>query len=173
MTHTIEEFRAMLRPLPAYWSFLVESVPDEIIRRPAAPGEWSALQCLYHLLDSERMVFPARVRIFLAGGDAFPAFNPNEEGTDYSHLSATEVAKQFAKHRSETLQLLEQVGPEDLSRKAHHSELGMVSLQEMLNEWIAHDLNHTIQGERALMQAFIPGSGPWRHYFKEHDVEGR
>jgi len=29
----------------------------------------------------------------------------------------------------------------------------------------AHDLMHTVQAERAMMQPFIAGSGPWRPYF--------
>jgi hypothetical protein len=172
MLNTIETLKGMLSPLPAYWNSLAESVPGEIIGRPAAPGEWSALQCLYHLLDAERLVFPARVRIFLSGGDAFPAFNPDEEGTDYSQMSPVAVAREFARHRGENLRLLEQVQSQHMALEARHSELGMVTLEQMLNEWVAHDLNHTIQAERALMQAFLPGSGPWRHYFKDHDMDG-
>ena len=38
------------------------------------------------------------------------------------------------------------------------------------NEWAAHDLMHTVQAERALLQPLIGGSGPWRLYFKDHDV---
>jgi hypothetical protein len=36
----------------------------------------------------------------------------------------------------------------------------------------AHDLNHTVQAERALMQPFIAGSGPWRTagVFADHDL---
>ena len=171
MTNTVETLRSTLAPVPAYWTYLAESVPDEIIRRPAAQGEWSAFQCLSHLLDSERMVFPVRVRLFLAGGDAIANFDPDEESTDYSRMSPAEVAGEFARHRRENLHLLEQVQPEHLSREARHSELGMVTLGEMLNEWVSHDFNHTIQAERALMQAFIPGSGPWRPSFEEHDLD--
>jgi hypothetical protein len=160
----------MLASLPAYWISLTENVPDEIIRRPAADGEWSALQCLCHLLDTEHMVFPARVSVYLAGGDAFPAFNPDEEGTDYSTMPAQQVAQAFARYRGENLQLLAEVKPEHLPRTAAHSELGPVTLEQLLNEWVSHDFNHTIQAERALMQAFIPGSGPWRHYFVDHDL---
>jgi len=32
---------------------------------------------------------------------------------------------------------------------------------------------HIVQAERALIQAFIPGSGPWRDYYADHDVERR
>jgi len=43
----------------------------------------------------------------------------------------------------------------------------------MLNQWAAHDTMHLVQAERAVMQAFIPESGPWRHYFVDHDVEAK
>jgi hypothetical protein len=52
-----------------------------------------------------------------------------------------------------------------------HPELGRVTLGELVHEWAAHDLNHTIQAEQSVMQPFIAGSGPWRFYFKAHDVE--
>jgi hypothetical protein len=29
---------------------------------------------------------------------------------------------------------------------------------------------HLVQAERALMQRFIPATGPWRSYFADHDV---
>jgi hypothetical protein len=40
----------------------------------------------------------------------------------------------------------------------------------MLNYWAAHDLTHTIQAERALMQPLIVNSGHWRTMYREHDV---
>jgi hypothetical protein len=30
---------------------------------------------------------------------------------------------------------------------------------------------HTVQAERALMQPFVHGTGPWRPYFHDHDLE--
>jgi len=41
-----------------------------------------------------------------------------------------------------------------------------------VNEWAAHDLMHTVQAERALMQPFLAKSGPWRPYFADHDIHG-
>ena len=38
------------------------------------------------------------------------------------------------------------------------------------NEWSGHDLMHTVQGERAILQPFIDGCGPWRKYFSDHIV---
>lgn len=48
--------------------------------------------------------------------------------------------------------------------------LGTVTLAQMLHTWAAHDLNHTIQAERALIQLFMLGCGPWRSFFRDHEV---
>ena len=40
----------------------------------------------------------------------------------------------------------------------------------MLNEWAAHDLMHTVQAERSLMQPFIERCGAWREFFSDHDA---
>jgi hypothetical protein len=43
----------------------------------------------------------------------------------------------------------------------------------MLHQWVGHDLGHIVQAERALMQPFIAGSGPWRGFFEDDDVEAK
>lgn len=170
MSETIvSQVRALLATTAERWEALTETLPADLLSRPAASGEWSARQCLEHLLDTERLVFPVRLRAFLAGQD-FPGFNPDSEGSAYSDKEPAELAADFVRLRIENLTLLEQLTPQDLLRTARHSELGQVTLEQMLYEWAAHDLNHTIQAERALMQPFIVGSGPWRSYFQDHDI---
>lgn len=127
------------------------------------------MQCLGHLLDAEAYVFPVRVRAFLEGRD-IPAFDPDSESTDPSKQSPAELVADFARRRQDSIALLEQVGAADLERTATHSDYGTVTLGEMLNEWAAHDLMHTVQAERALMQAFVPSTGPWREAFADHDL---
>jgi hypothetical protein len=160
----------MLSTTAGRWTTLTTTVPADLLTRPAAPGEWSATQCLGHLLDTEAMVFPVRLRVFIDGGDSFPNFDPDTQGRDYSGMTPAKLAADYARHRTENLALLDRLTPDHLHRTAVHSELGPVTLAEMLNEWVAHDLNHTIQAERAIMQPFIPGSGPWRPSFADHDL---
>ncbi len=140
-----------------------------MLNRLPASGEWSALECLGHLLDTERTVFPVRVELFLAGRDLV-AFNPDTQGSTLEQ-SPAELAAEFARLREASLVALKRVSEADLTRTVRHSELGVVTLGEMLHEWAAHDLNHTIQAERAIMQPFISSSGPWKVYFKDHDWE--
>jgi len=72
--------------------------------------------------------------------------------------------------RAESLQALSRIELGDLGRKARHQELGIVTMGEMVNEWAGHDLNHTVQAERAIMQPFVRGCGPWQKYFSDHLV---
>lgn len=169
MGNQLETVRAILSTTAARWSSLIESVPVELLARTPAVGEWSAMDCLCHLLDTERWIFPARVQALLSGKN-FVAFDPDKQGTHYTTQPPEQLVEDFARLRQASLVEFDRVTIEDLSRTAQHSELGTVTLGELLHEWAAHDLMHTVQAERAMMQPFILGSGPWRPYFQDHDV---
>jgi hypothetical protein len=166
MDAVLEAVRALISTTPERWIALAQAFPVELLARPAAEREWSAADCLQHLVDSEK-VFQFRVQAFLAGDD-FPDFNPDTDGSTPGAQTPLAFVEEFARMRRESLRMLEKISPADLDRKARHAALGMVTLNEMLHNWAAHDLNHTVQAERALMQPFIQGCGPWKVYFTDH-----
>jgi hypothetical protein len=158
----------VLTTTPTRWTNLIEALPVQLLTQPPAPGEWSALDCLQHLIDTERWVFPVRIKALLAGQN-FPAFDPDSQGTrPNADRSPAALVAEFAQLRAASLALLAQVAPSDLDRKGIHAELGPVTLSELVHEWAGHDLMHTVQAERALMQPFIRGCGPWLRYFTDH-----
>ncbi len=168
----LDYVQAVLTTTPARWQSLTSTLPLDLLSRQPLGGEWSAVECLLHLLDTERNVFPVRVRAFLAGQD-FAAFNPNAERSREASQTPAELVAEFAHLRAENLHLWEQITPADFSRSAHHPQLGPVTLREMLHEWAAHDLMHTVQAERALMQPFIAGCGAWHVYFADHIAKAK
>lgn len=158
---------AVLSANPARWAGLAQAVPAGLLTAPPAPGEWSALECLQHLVDTEP-VFQFRIDAFLAGRD-FPAFDPDSQGTKPDpRRTPADLAAEYTRLRLASLEALSRLAPADLDRQSVHQELGRVTLSELLHEWAAHDLMHTVQAERALMQPFIRGCGPWQSYFKDH-----
>jgi uncharacterized damage-inducible protein DinB len=161
---------AVLATTPSRWNQMAETLPVELATIPPAEGEWSAKDCLAHLVDTERFVFPVRVQALLDERD-FRAFNPDTEGTPADAWPA--MAAEFGRLRVQSLRLLAQVTPADLNKRARHPELGLVTLSELVHEWAAHDLMHTVQAERALMQPFIRGTGPWHTYFADHVAEAK
>ncbi len=171
MDGLIARVREVLVTTPERWERLAESVDVGLLQRHPAPGEWSALECLQHLIDTDTDAFAVRVEAFLAGHD-FASFDPDAPGsTPEPSADPMELARQFEAARVRSLVALDGVTPADLDRTARHSEMGVVTMREMLNEWAAHDLMHTVQAERALMQPFVAGSGKWRHDFADHDAE--
>ncbi len=158
----LEAVRALIGTTPERWIDMARALPVELLALPPAEGEWSAVECLQHLVDSER-VFQFRVQAFLAGRD-FPNFDPDTQGSQPGAQTPLALAEELARMRRESLRMLEKLSPADLEREARHGELGRVTLNEMLHNWAAHDLNHTVQAERALMQPFIRGCGPWNLY---------
>lgn len=168
MEDVLFEAQALMLTTAARWMLLAEKIPVGRLTRAPALGEWAAIDCLRHLLDTESGVFPQRLRLFLAGQD-IPAFDPATQGKDYGDTPAPRLAAEFARLRAQNLAALEQVRPLDLARTVQHSDLGPVTLGQMLHEWAAHDLAHLMQAERALIQPFIAGSGPWRVHFQDQE----
>ena len=161
---------AVLETTPVRWQALVEKLPPELLTQPPAAGEWSALDCLQHLVDTERWVFPQRVDAILAGQD-FPAFDPDSQGgKPDTGPSPAALAEEFSRLRATSLTVFRKVTAADLDRQARHQELGLVTMSELLHQWAGHDLMHTVQAERALMQPYIQGCGPWQSYFRDHIV---
>ena len=171
MSDLIEQTINVLRVDAGRWQSLA-MLDRELLERQPASGEWSALECLGHATDTEAAVFAERVRAIMTGKPELRSYEPDIEGTPIT--ADTDPAALAEKHhalRLLSLELLATATEADLDKTSRHPDLGPVSLRELLNEWSAHDLMHIVQAERAVMQAFIPGSGPWRFYFADHDVE--
>ena len=167
MDNVLGHAYAVLSTTAARWQSLTETLPVELLVRTPAINEWSAIECLQHLADTEKWVLPVRIKALLAGQD-FQAFDPNTQGAKPSPTPA-ELAAEFARLRAINLKTLKTVTMSDLARTARHRESGLVTLGELIHEWAGHDLMHTVQAERALLQPFIAGCGPWRFYFADHD----
>lgn len=166
MDNKIKRITAVLTITPDRWHRLSHIIPaDQMLRKPN-PSEWSALDCLQHLIDSER-VYQFRVSCFLAGLD-FPTYDPDRDGTNPGARSPTELAEEFAALRRQSLESIESLVDSDLERRVRHQELGPVSLSEMLAAWATHDLDHTIQAERALIQPYLSECGPWIRYYSSY-----
>jgi DinB family protein len=169
MTDVLDSATRILSTTAGRWQGLVETAPEELLQRPPAPGEWSAADCLSHLLLTERVVFGERLRAILEGRD-LTTFDPQQSREPEPERTPREVAMALAAERGANLAVLSGLTPADLKRSSRHPEYGMVALRVVLNTWAAHDLQHTVQAEEALMQAFIPDTGPFRFRFADHEV---
>ncbi len=169
MSDALARIRAILTTTPLRWSQMVETIPEELLRLCPAPSEWSALECLEHIIDTEQ-IFPVRLEALRHERD-IPAFDPEQQGTQgTSSQSIAELLATFIRLRAASLLAVATVRSDMLDHSGIHSEFGRVTLGELMHEWAAHDLDHTIQAERAMMQPFIQGCGPWQPYFAANRI---
>ena len=57
MDDVIERLAAVLRINGDRWLALATGLDRELLARHPEPGEWSALQCLGHTVDTEEAIF--------------------------------------------------------------------------------------------------------------------
>jgi DinB superfamily len=119
--------------------------------RPA-PGEWSANECVGHLIEAERRGFAGRIRAILA---ASPEGGPPDlESWDPPAIAAgrrdherrpAELADEFAALRTDSVALVRGLTQDDLRRSGVHPQVGALRVDELLGEWVHHDRNHVRQ----------------------------
>jgi hypothetical protein len=126
----------------------VARLGPEGVRRPPAPGKWSAAEILAHLADCET-VFAFRLRQALAEPyHVIQPFDQNVWAERYGNVDANLALDVFAATRRWNLALLETVAPDELGKKLKHPERGEMIFQTLIETVAGHDLNHLEQLER-------------------------
>ncbi len=127
---------------------LVQTIaPAQWAARPD-PKEWSPLEIICHLRDSERAVQRARLLQILHEDNPFippPPPNPAPGERDLSGEDGLRALAQFAVERRETLTLLASLNEADWTRPARHSIFGPTTLLEMAHFTARHDRLHITQ----------------------------
>ncbi len=116
------------------------------------PGEWSANECVGHLIEAERRGFAGRIRRILATDR--PDIPADLEDWDPPAVAAAradqlrsgaELAAEFAALREDGVALVRNLRTADLDRVGIHPEVGPLRVDELLGEWVHHDRNHVRQ----------------------------
>ena len=174
MTHmTSEEADAYRRPMldvlghedpaivqetePELWRRLIESAGAHLRTRPE-PGEWSVLECLGHMTDSE-LVTSARYRWVLAEPE--PALAGYDQGAWVARLNhSTEdpaaLLDYFGAMRRANVSLWRRTPAADRTRVGMHAERGPESFELLFRLQAGHGRVHRAQAERALAMARRP-----------------
>jgi hypothetical protein len=146
---------------------LLGDLPADLLQWRPGPDRWSISEVLAHLADIEK-VYSERVRRILA--EDSPALQKYEQpgASDagaYSQGFAAEHLASFTAARRAVVAFLKSVPASSGARTARHSELGVITMSQMLNEWASHDLGHLRQiAEVYRAYAFHPHSGPFQKY---------
>ena len=116
------------------------------------PGEWSANECVGHMIEAERRGFAGRIRRILAAdrpdipADLEDWDPPAVAEARRDHLRpAAELAAEFEALRADGVMLVRTLGPDAMARVGMHPAVGPLRVDELLGEWVHHDRNHIRQ----------------------------
>jgi hypothetical protein len=149
--------RALLQDLPAAWTSATEG-----------PDTWSPFEVVGHLIHAERTDWVPRVELILRHGDAvpFPAFDREAMFTASQGLTLAQLLETFDELRTDSLARMDALGltDTDLARRGLHPQFGLVTLEQHLATWVAHDLTHISQVVRVMARQYTDAVGPWRAF---------
>jgi len=120
-------------------------------RRPAR-REWSSTEVLGHLLDAE-VTLAFRIRKLAAEpGSVIVAWDQEKwtDGLRHQRGDARTLLKAYAALRAANVDQIRRLTPAQRSAAGRHPEYGRLRVNEMLEHWAEHDLNHLEQIRAAL-----------------------
>lgn len=127
---------------------LMAAIPAAEARRQPAPGKWSMLEVLCHLIDEERDDFRLRVRLTLEDPSRdWPAIDPEgwARDRDYNQRDPAGMRAEFQRERAVSLAWLRGLQEPRWERTKVHPHLGALSAGDLLASWTAHDVLHLRQ----------------------------
>jgi hypothetical protein len=158
---------SLLEKTPVLFETLLGDLPAGLGEWKPGPDRWSISEVFAHLLDIEQ-VYSDRVRRIAA--EESPAFQRYDlagasASGAYSRGTASEHLARFIAMRNDTVAVLKKLPASGGRRTGVHSELGTITLSEMLCEFASHDLGHLRQiAEIYRAHAFHPYAGPFQKY---------
>jgi hypothetical protein len=160
---TLRPAIALMEKTPQVLETMLGGIAPDVLRWKPAADRWSISEVLSHLADCEDCLAERVRRFVLEDTPALKEYEPPAEG--FSAGTPGEHLSRFAFTRKELVQFLRTLPPDIGARTAQHSQLGLITLEQMLNEWASHDLGHIRQiAELYRARAFHPHAGPFAAY---------
>jgi hypothetical protein len=139
---------ALLGTMPIFLRAEFEAAPGELLRWRPASEEWCVLEMVGHLIETEERGFAGRIRTILAEErPQFRTWDPSTVSRERQDERGdpAELLAEFIRRRTSGVTLVEVLTPADLERGGDHPEVGFLTVNDLLHEWIHHDANHLRQ----------------------------
>jgi hypothetical protein len=127
---------------------LFQSVSDEQACWKPGRDRWSTLEVVNHLYDEEREDFRKRLGLVLMNPkEMWPPIDPEEWviQRSYNDRDFKQSLQNFFEERERSLLWLNKLDSPDWRATHQHAQMGPMSAELILANWLAHDLFHIRQ----------------------------
>ena len=145
----------------------LDSIPPELASWRPAPDEWCVNEVVGHVIEAEKRGFAGRIRIMLGEEE------PDVQTWDQEAVAKArndcerdphDLSHELMDLRQESLVLVRSIQPKQLQRGGMHPDVGRITVEEILHEWVHHDGNHLRQA-LGNVQAYVwPQMGNARRF---------
>ena len=170
MEFRLEQAIEVLEATPATVDALLRGKSGMWLNCRLGEGAFSPVDVLGHLIYGEMADWIPRARQILEGrGDTpFEPFDRRGHEQFIGGRTVGELLDWFAQLRRENLETLRGFGLDEqkLEMVGTHpdSNIGRVTLRNLIATWVAHDLGHIAQMVRVMAGEYREAVGPWRAY---------
>jgi len=138
-----QKIKENLRVNRDVFKYLFQTVSEEQARWKTGKDRWSILEVINHLDDEEREDFRKRLELVLNNPeDQWPPIDP--EGwvvqRKYNERNLNQSLQNFFEERETSLLWLNKLDLPDWQATHHHPQMGPMSAELILANWLAHDL---------------------------------
>lgn len=113
--------------------------------------KWNIHEILCHLLDEEQFDFRARIKHTLeTPEETMPSINPVGwvQEKNYAGWNYSETLNKFIQERKRSVLYLKELKNPNWQSSHHHPQLGVMTAEAFLFNWLAHDYLHIRQVNR-------------------------
>jgi DinB superfamily len=131
---------------------LVRDLPDEVIRRRPAEGEWAIVEVVAHLADTEERTLGRTTRML---GEEEPLLEPYDPDTlaierGYLGMHLAAELDRFEPLRAEQASVLAGLTDAGWERVGDHGEHGRITVQQLAAHTAGEDADHFAQIARMI-----------------------
>jgi hypothetical protein len=146
---------ASLRQTPAQVEAILKHSTEKELSRAPEPGEWSALNILTHMRDSEYVLNHRLGQLLQYEKPVIEAaavfeWAAKDEGKP---AGGRQIFAEYQASRQKTLATLEKLQLEDWQRSGYHQEFGPVTILQQASYFAVHEITHLPHLERVTAQA--------------------
>lgn len=168
MQYSVARSVEILQRTPSVLRAMLDGLDDAWLHSNYGPDTFNPFDVVGHLITGEKTDWIPRARIILQHGvgRSFDRYDRYAQFEESRGKSIGQLLDEFERLRKANVAALQdlRLTPELLAQRGMHPALGVVTLENLLATWVAHDMNHVAQIAKCIATQYAEAVGPWVQY---------